>query len=370
MTLRVCHAVSSLARGGAENVVAALAVGETQRGLSVEVATVLGGGPLVDHLRDRRVPVTVFDVRRAPAREFARLVRFFHRRFDVVHTHPGTVARAAARIAGVPAIVSSWHNLYGSYGRAWRLSFAILSRATHGFIAVSRAVAEDGARVAALDVKRVHVVYNGVDLNRFCVPSPDARARARARLGVAADETAFGIVGRLDSVKRPERFVRALAELERDGVRAKGFLIGDGPARVELEREAAALSSPVRILGLRTDVPELLAGLDVLVHTAWREGFCLAAVEAMASGRPVVASDLGPLREVVGDEAGLLVPVDDSTALVEALQRLARDPALRAKLGAAGRRRAEALFDRERMVDETIRVYDEVLREHGRSRRR
>jgi glycosyltransferase involved in cell wall biosynthesis len=198
-------------------------------------------------------------------------------------------------------------------------------------------------------------------------PSPSAadRAAARTALGVAPEDRLVGTLGRLDEPKKGLRtFLAAAARVAAAEPRARFVLIGDGPARQELERRAASLGlrERVRFHGEVEDPERLLPGLDLLAQPSLWEGFGLSVVEAMAAGVPVVASRVGGIPEAARDESeAVLVPPGDATRLAEAMVSLLRDPARAARLGAAGRRRALEEFSLERLVEETAALYDTLL---------
>jgi glycosyltransferase involved in cell wall biosynthesis len=159
--------------------------------------------------------------------------------------------------------------------------------------------------------------------------------------------------------------LQALAVLGEQGIRPHLLIAGDGPERPSLEAQAqtTGLSGQVRFLGRRTDAADLLAACDVFVLPSRREGLGVAALEAMAAGRPVVASAVGGLREVVVDgRTGLLVRPDDAVALAEAIAHLLRDEQLRWRLGSCGPQRVGEGFLAEQMVSSYVQLYEEVLK--------
>jgi len=263
-------------------------------------------------------------------------------------------------------------------------------------IAVSAAAREHLLREGARP-ERVRLVRNGIGLSAF--PEGNAResARSRARRELGLSEQAFvvGSAGAFVPWKRHEDFIRAFArlcELELDErkrrpqgagstvvefeglVPARAVLFGadlwgdQGRLAFELRRLADELTGERIVFpGWREDLPRLLPALDCFVSTSEREPFGRAVVEAMASGLPVVATDSGGKRETVVDgETGLLVPQGDVEAVARATDRLRRDPARRAEMGRAARRRAFAEFSLERAAREVEAVWTEALQASGR----
>ena len=300
--MRILHVLADLSPGGAERLVLAHARATP----GVTVATVFGGGPLEGAFS--ALPLILGERRRGrpSAGALARLVRAA-RSADVVHTHlfAGNLwGGVAARLAGRPQLAHE-HNVEvdeTARHRAARRMSAAWPRQT---LAVSEAAARYSLG------RDVVVVDNGVDLDRFAAPW-------RGGGGILA-------VGRRVRQKGFDVLVSALPET------ASARVVGDGPISPAHPR--------VTWLGLRDDVPALLSEADVLVVPSRWEGFGLVALEGMAAGVPVIASDVGGLGQLVGD-AGVLVPPGDEQALRAAMERVLGDRALREDLSRRGRQRA------------------------------
>jgi glycosyltransferase involved in cell wall biosynthesis len=222
----------------------------------------------------------------------------------------------------------------------------LMSAFTTTTICVAHGELSAGVRARTCRPDRTVVIHNGVPLD---VPRRPSR-----------DTTPVTLlsVGRLRAPKDFLTLVRAMAALEPGSAGLR--IAGDGPERAALADEVArlGLESTVELLGTRTDVAELLAGADVFVLSSDSEGLPMSVLEAMAAGLPVVASAVGGVPEAVRDgETGTLVPPGDSAALAHALRRLVSDPALRDRLGEAGRRRVEREFSLERFEREHLDLY-------------
>jgi glycosyltransferase involved in cell wall biosynthesis len=214
--------------------------------------------------------------------------------------------------------------------------------------------------------RRNEVIYNGVDTGHWRPWSPEERARLRGALGFAPEDYVIG----LSAVLRPEKnhlqLVEAIAMLRRRGVRARGLLIGDGPMRGAIEARARALgvAADIAITGFQQEMRPFVAACDTAVLTSFTEAFSLAAIEAMALGKPVVHSEVGGAGEMIrpGRE-GFLYPVGDAGALVDRLAVLA-DGAMRSRMGARARETVEAQFSEQAMVDR----YEKLLIELEKTR--
>jgi glycosyltransferase involved in cell wall biosynthesis len=236
--------------------------------------------------------------------------------------------------------------------RAFRLVERALAHASDALIAVSDEVRDDLVRFRVAPASKIRVVPYGFDL--------DARVRSTSdkRDG---DDFVAGWAGRLTAVKRPLDLIRVVAKV--DGCTL--VLAGDGELRADAERLASELGvdERVRFLGYVDDVGDWYATLDAFLLTSLNEGTPVVAIEALAAGVPVVATDAGGTRTVVDDgETGFVVPVGDVDALADRLTTLRDEPALRARLGETGATRMRERFSIDRMVDDVDRLYAEVRR--------
>jgi glycosyltransferase involved in cell wall biosynthesis len=277
------------------------------------------------------------------------------RRFeaDLIHGHltrGAWYAGWAARLASCPNVATAHSDNAGKhFGRADRV------------IAVSQAVA-DFLRRSGVDAARIRTVHHGIA--DIAPPvSESLRAHIRSALDLPADEPVLLMAARLVSAKGHDTALRALATLTQH--RWTLILAGDhlrdlGP-QVQALAQELGLGQRVRFLGLREDVPALLAASDVLLAPSRREALSLTLLEASACSLPIVASRVGGIGEVVQDGvSGRLVPADDPAALAQALMPLLEDPALRQRYGAAARHIYESRFTEGLMFDKTEAVYREV----------
>jgi glycosyltransferase involved in cell wall biosynthesis len=294
---------------------------------------------------------------------------------DIAHTHnpkPGVYGRLAARAARVPLVVNTQHGLYAQptdrLGR--RAPVYALERLAAGCSHVELVQnAEDLATLARLGVPRekLHLLGNGVDLERFRPQPPEARKEIRGELGLDDDQVVVGAVGRLVWEKGyAELFTaarRLLARRSDLAVVVAGPLDADKGDPLTAADVAAAEADGVRFLGHRSDPERLYAAFDIYVLASHREGFPRSAMEAAASGTTVIATDIRGCRDVVDHgRTGLLVPVRDPAALEAAIGRLAGDPAARRRLGQAGAAKAHAEFDQERVIARTLDAYARLHR--------
>lgn len=337
-------------------------------------------GPLFQRARERGLRTAALFPGPLPARWFPRLTTILFlgqpriRRLiealgaDLVYGHETLAPVLAAIPAGVARVpfVYSPRTSFSDAPRKHRL--AILAAARAGVAAL---LAPSGAverSFGALPAPVRRVIYPGVDVARF-----DAAARSealRARCGAATGDLLFAVVGRVTEPKGQLDFVRAAAAVLAKEPRARFAIVGDAPgsaaylARIEAEIARLGLAGRMALPGYVADAAALMRSLDVVcVPSGWEEAIARVAIEAASAGRPVVASRVGGLPESVADgESGLLFPRGDVGALAGAMLRLARDPALRARMGSTGRRIASEKFGLDRCAREVEAAFDEVLR--------
>lgn len=370
MRIRILYLITELLPAGAERIVAQLATGLDPARYEVAVACLRspggarGDGEIADELRAAGIRVLPLRARGRLAPGAALRLAFELATFkpDLIHAHlfhANLTARLFAPLAPRAQVVATYHVVERRKLPLRRLLERWGAPREDLSVCVSFAVA---GHTLSLGVRpdRLRVIHNGIDLTRFAPPAdpPSAARAARARLGLPQDALIVGCVGRLDPQKAPLVLLEAFASLRRPD--AVLVFAGEGPLEGELRARASSLGDTVRLLGFRSDVPELLAALDVFCLPSRWEGFGLALAEALAVGLPAVASDVDSLPEVLG-AAGLLVPPDDPQALAGALRRLLEDPAERAALRARAPAQA-AKFSLEAMRSAYAELYEELVR--------
>ena len=366
--MKILHVITTLDVGGAEMHVLAQVRGQHARGHTLRVAYLKGQGTLAADFRAAGAewvgPVgSGFGL---PWR-LARLVRWA----GVVHSHLLKADMAMALIATLCAargrLVSSKHNDEQVLRRA------LVSR-VHGMlgnlprrtIVLSDHVGEFIAKHGRVAQKKLVRIYYGLDPAPFESAhraSAATRVDARRSFGFGPDDIVFTCIARFAPQKAHDVLLDAFATARKSDPRLRLLLVGDDPfgdgrRRAEAQAQALGLGPACVFAGIRRDVPQLLMLSDVFVMCSLWEGLGLVFLEAMSSELCVLATRVSAVPEVVIDgETGLLVPPRDVSALAAAMSILARDPALRARLGRAGRERVGKIFGLERMLEETLAVY-------------
>jgi len=288
----------------------------------------------------------------AALRSLFALIRSWHP--QIVHTHGSLAGRTAAGVAGVKVVFTK-HGLASAEEQAVQVRrprAAVRKAAVRVFadriVAVSEAVKRSLVSAGA-DAQRVWVIPGGVDLAAYAAVPPLVP-------GVV------GALGRLSFEKGFDLLLDALPSVGGAGFRV--LLGGDGPQREALTRQVVdlGLSETVSLVGFVESVPAFLGQIGLFVLPSRSEGLGLVLVEAMAAGRPVVATRVGGIPEVVVEgETGLLVEAGNASALAAAVGRVLGDSALALRLGEAGRRRVAAMFSAQRMADQTTALYEELV---------
>lgn len=336
-------------------------------------------GPLVPVLAEAGIPVEEFPVRGKlfyprSIREIFRLARFMRReKVQIVQTqdlYSHLVGIPAALIARVPVVITNRLDL-GHTMKGWhRRALKMLSFAMTRVMANSEGVRTMLIEKEKIDPAKIELIYNGVNLDQFPIPPKEKGPVPPARaLRLAPGDRPIVVVANLWPVKGHEILFEAAVRVTALYPTAKFVLVGTGAARrsfLEARARALAIDKQVLFLGPRQDVPHILPRMEISVLPSLAEGFSNAILESMAAALPMVATDVGGNREaIVEGETGFLVPPRDPEALANRILRLLDDQALARRMGHAGRERIETTFSLPRMVTETERFYERLLKERN-----
>ena len=316
--------------------------------------------PFYDHLLRHRFDALGFvGLERVLRAERTQLVYTF--------SHPNTVIFSyLARLRGlVERIVVSYHAMGDTGGTRQVVPYLLpLLRRADALLAVAQVQKDYLVEVEGLPRERIQVIHNGVDTKRYRPPAAEERQRIRAELGFGVDDVVLIAVASLKPLKQIDVLLRAVARLSQAGLPVRVVVAGDGSERAALASLAAQLGLAERVwfAGLRDDVERLLQASDVFVLASRTEAFPNVVLEAMATGLPVVTTDVGSVREMVEDgSSATVVPSGDETALATAIARLASDAPERARLGERGRQIVDERFRFESMCAKREALFEALL---------
>lgn len=381
--MKVAHIITRLIVGGAQENTLLTVIGQQEHGDAVTLISGPGVGP-EGSLEDRARAAGV-DLRIVPElqrslhpwrdwRSYRRLVQLLQQdRPEIVHTHSskaGILGRLAAHRLGLPCV----HTIHGAsfhYGqsplayRAYVAAERLAARWTDRFISVADDMTAEYVRAGIAPPERFVTIYSGFDVEPFLHP-PRTAADVRAELGFAPEHVVVGKVARLFPLKGHEFLLAAAPRVAAACPQVRFLLVGDGVLRGKIEDEIRRLGLADRFVftGLVAPerIPELIAAMDIVVHTSQWEGLARVLPQGLIAGKPVAAYDVGGAREVVlPGETGLLLPRDSVRELADALVTLAQDAALRERFGRRGRELFTDQFRRQTMTRRIREVYREVL---------
>jgi len=294
----------------------------------------------------------------------------------IVDTHTakaGFVGRIAARLAGVPVVIHTyhghvWRGYYSSIkSRLLQLMEKGLALWTDQIITVSESVRQEIAEYDIAPLGKIKVVPLGFDLRAF-FDCAERRGPFRKEIGVPPDVPLIGTIGRVVPIKNHRLFLDA-AKLVLNAIpEARFVVVGDGLIRPDLESYARTRGIAARVVfaGWRRDLPNIYADLDVVVISSINEGTPISAIEAMAAERPVVATRVGGVPDIVLDgRTGALVPLGDATAMADAVVHCLRDPGWARQIGEAGRALVTRNFTTQRLVADMEKLYTTLLANKG-----
>jgi glycosyltransferase involved in cell wall biosynthesis len=370
--MHILHIIRGLGLAGAEHHLIALLAGLRREGIDARLLLWVSPDHQADDVlaaaKANGIPVERWTMPHhiAPG-FFLKLIRYLRReRPDLVHTHlvhAETYAIPAARLAGIKTVFNSSHNDDPFRRRlVFRPRNWLLWQMTSQGIAISAHIKQFLMDVERASPEKVEVIHYGLPFTENFQPPEKSLCD---ELSLPADARLIGSLCRLVPQKGLHLALDAMAMLTHKNPDLHYIIAGDGPLRAELTQQAERLNIRERVhfLGWRSDVQSLMAQIRIFVAPSLWEGFGLVFLEAMSAARPVVASNISAIPEIVADgETGLLVPPNDAASLAKAIQSLLDDPARAEKMGAAGRNRLQTHFNEQRMINQTAALYRRVVK--------
>ena len=378
--LRVLHIITRLDKGGsAENTFL------TVTGLDkTSYDVTLMSGPVEEPIQDRRKQIGKYGIKHVFIPELVRnislvndlktIIKIYRilrkEKFDIVHTHTskaGLLGRLAAKLARIPIIIHTPHGhvFFGYFGPFRSKMFIFLeklaSRITDKIIALTNREKEDYKSFGVIDEDKSVVIYSGIELNKFKDFSLSEKQNFKKELGIPENSLIIGTVGRLVPVKGPEFLIEAAKHIISKYPDTFFMFTGDGYLRQDLEKKAfgLGLKDNIIFLGWRDDAVKIFSIYDVFVLPSLNEGMGRVLVEAMALGKPIVASNIGGIPDLVTHgKNGFLVPPKNPEQFAKHIQILIEDKEKREKMGLEGKEIAMN-FRAENMVKKIDKLYKE-----------
>lgn len=380
--IKVAQIITRLDRGGSTDVVLLIASKLNQIGYQ----TTLISGFTVDPPENMEEYISRAGVKRIcihrlrreinPFNDFLALVKLYRiirkEKFDIVHTHTskaGLLGRMAAWLARTPIIFHHPHGhvFYGYFGSLTSKAIILMEKLsalfTDRIFTLTELGKKDHIKFKIGPAEKFLPVYCGIELSKFSDVKIDP-VQKKKEFEISPHELVVGMVARLVPVKGCEYFIKACAQVKKEISNTKFMLIGDGPMKDELKRLSSQLgiSESIIFTGNRNDVPELLNIFDLFVLSSLNEGLGRVLIEAQACGKPVVATNVGGIPEVVKDgQTALLVPSKNVSRLAQAVVSLLKDESRARKMGEAGRKWVDAKFSSELMMEKITQSYDEFI---------
>lgn len=372
--MKILLIITRLDRGGSAEVVMQVGEGLSKKGYEVKIITGLTREPhedFDDYTERTGIPVIVIpELRREinPLLDLRALLLLYRitkkENPAVVHTHTskaGILGRWAAWLCGVKIIIHSTHGhiFYGYFGSLKTTIFLYMERLsawiTDRITTLSNLEIDDYQRLRLTRREKFVTIAYGIDTEKYR-QSDALREEMRQILGITPQDFVIGWIGRLVPVKDCGTFLK-VASLVKDVPRMRFLIVGDGPEREKMEAMAEGLGLNVIFTGTRKDIYAIISAMDLLVLSSLNEGLGHVILQAMAGGKPVVATKVGGVPEVVKDGiTGILVPPSNPQEMASAIMRIFRDPQMRRMMGEEGRKRAEK-FDIKIAIDSLETLY-------------
>lgn len=379
--ISILFVIDGLEFGGGERTFLQLIKGLPRKQYNVHVAT-SPRGAFSGVLTKKGVELIPLNLeKRASLRTLRRLIEIIeNKNIVIIHSQGGRAdyfARIAGRIANVPIIISSIAMLVEGYDvNILRKSLYVLAdrfteRWVNKFIVLSDALRQALIEIHKIPPEKIVKIYNGIELEEYNPGLKKVRSKkleVRRKLGLKNDVLVIGAIGRLVWQKGFEYLIQAIPKVIEVFPETRFLIVGEGPLKDKLKVKSKKLKVEDKVIftGFRSDIKEILDSIDVLVMPSLLEGLPMVLLEAMAMAKPIVATDIDGISEVLVDrKTGLLVPPKNPQALAEAILKVLNNKIMSNLLGQNARRIAEEEFSVEKIVKQTECIYQELLREKG-----
>jgi len=364
--MNILHIANHLNIGGISSYILTLTVGLKKRGHNIYIAS--SGGLLVERIKEAGavyLPIPIKTKKEISPKILASIIKLRREnrrcKFDIIHAHTRTTQVLAASLSkslGIPYVVTC----HGFFRR--RILRRVFPCWGNKVIAISQQVKEHLAGDFKVEENKIIVIHNGIDVNRFIVHSSWSKEKRKRELGLT-DNPVIGIVARLSDVKGHAHLIKAMRDVLNKFPHAQLLIVGEGKTKDELVKltNSLGIAKSVFFKPEVFDTREVLSAMDVFVMPSLKEGLGLGLMEAMASGLPVVGSDVGGIKSLINNNnTGLLAHPADSIDLADKISVLLNDETRRSALGAAAQTFILENFSADKMVLETEKVYLECVK--------
>ena len=371
--INVIHIVEELTIGGFEKILTAIALGLDKKKYNVSVWCLREGGFFADKLVKEGIDVKTLHI--STSRNPLSIYKLYRllkcHKFDIIHTHAysaGTIGRISAFLAGVPVIISHNHSIYDYYCKYYNFVEWFLGLITDRVICISEMVKCFANETQRINASKLITIHNGID-DVFAVTEKRS-SNLRKELGIPANHSVIGTIAHLEEHKGLKYLLEAASLLLASKKDISFLFVGEGALRGKLKELCVDLKIEKNVIfaGERSDIPEILSLTDIFVLPSLREGLGLAILEAMACGKPVIATNVGGIPEIVKDgENGVLVLPKNHEVLYRAMNELLGDREKREKMGRIGRRVYDENFRAKTMVEKIEDLYDFLINKKVRN---
>ncbi len=367
--INVIHLVEELTIGGLEKILTAIVLNLDKEKYNVSVWCLREGGFFADKLVKEGIDVKILQIStsRNPLSIYKLYKLLKSHKFDIIHTHAysaGTIGRISAFLAGIPVIISHNQNVYDYYNKYYHFVEWLLSLITDGIICVSDEVKRFTNETQGIDSKRLLTIYNGID--NVCPVDEKDTSGLRKELGIPINHSVMGTIAQFSKKKGLAYLIKSASILLEHRKDVNFLLVGEGSIMEELKKLCINLKVEKSVIfaGERSDIPKILSLIDIFVLPSIREGLPLAVLEAMDCGKPIIATNVGGVPEIVKNGInGILVQPKDPEALYSAMKELLDDRGKIEKMGYEGKKICGKNFSSKAMVDRVEELYDKLVNE-------
>ena len=370
--INVIHLVEELTIGGLEKILTSIVLNLDKKKYNVSVWCLREGGFFANKLAKEGIDFKILHIStsRNPLSIYKLYKLLKSRKFDIIHTHAysaGTIGRMSAFLAGVPVIISHNHSVYDYYNRRYHFVEWFLSLITDRVVCVSDIANRFANETQRINARKLITIHNGIDSEYTVLEK--RTSGLRKELGIPVDHSVICTIAHLEEHKGVKYLLESASLLLQSRNDVSFLVVGEGALKEKLKILCADLKIEENVIfaGERGDIPEILSLTDIFVLPSLREGLPLTILEAMACGKPVIATNVGGIPEVVKDGvSGILISPKDPEALHSAINELLGDREKLKKMGHNGKRVYSESFDSKTMIGKIEDLYDSLMCEKVR----